>query len=184
MKKTYTVLVAAVALAIFMIPGIALADKGGGTQDPPPDNPPCDADHGHPLENLLRLGKECPPANTGSQTGNQTGGQTGNQTTGQQTTGQQTTGQQTTGVTTTDGADPCTAAAGDPGLLTDDTLAQTLWDSGLSALSPLLEDPDADGPLSGAIRDAGEGQQFEVLTDELGCLVDLPIDPATFGFDL
>ena len=79
-------------------------------------------------------------------------------------------------------ADPCTAAAGDPGLLTDDTLGQTLWDAGLQ-IPPLTEDPDANGPLSGAIYDGGNGSGLEPVTDEVACLVDLLIDEST-GIDL
>jgi len=31
-----------------------------------PHNPPCDADHGHPLQNLTRIGKPCPPGKVDS----------------------------------------------------------------------------------------------------------------------
>ncbi len=79
-------------------------------------------------------------------------------------------------------ADVCTAANNDPGLLTDDTLGQTLYDSGLN-VSPLFEDPDADGPLSGAIYDGGTDTPLEPVTDEVGCAVDLLIDQST-GADL
>jgi hypothetical protein len=77
----------------------------------------------------------------------------------------------------------CTAATNDPGILTDDTLGQTLWDGGLQ-VSPLTEDPEADGPLSGAIYDAGNGSPLEPITDEASCLVDLLLDGPALGFDL
>ena len=79
-------------------------------------------------------------------------------------------------------ADPCTAAAGDPGLLTENTLGQELWDAGLQ-IPPLTEDPDADGPLSGAIYDGGNGTGLEPVTDEVACVVDFLIDQSV-GFDL
>ena len=75
------------------------------------------------------------------------------------------------------------AGTNDPGLITEDTLGQTLWDAGLQ-LSPLTEDPEGDGPLSGALRDAGAGQPYEVITDELGCAIDLLFDGAALGADL
>ena len=78
----------------------------------------------------------------------------------------------------------CTAAAEDPGLpLTEDTLGQTLWDGGLDALSPLTEDPERDGALSGPIGDAGTGTPLEPVTDEAACAVDLLID-SELGGDL
>ncbi len=80
-------------------------------------------------------------------------------------------------------ADPCTGEADDPGLLTEDTLGQTLFDAGLGALSPLTEDPDGDGMLSGAVKGGGTGTPIEVVTDEVGCVVDLLID-AELGGDL
>ena len=98
-----------------------------------------------------------------------------------------------------DGADPdcvvadaCTAGAGDPGILTEDTLGQTLWDGadpspgGLKdvPIPGLFEDPDADGELSGAIYEAGNGQEFEPLTDELACAIDLLIDQNVAPGDL
>ncbi len=79
--------------------------------------------------------------------------------------------------------DLCTAGTGDPGLITEHTLGQTLWNAGLQ-LSPLTEDPEADGPLSGAIYGGGTGTPLEVVTDELGCAVDLLFDAAALGADL
>ena len=158
MKKLAAAFVSLFAMLVFALPGTAFADKPDGGNGGKPDNPPCDADHGHPAENLARKGKDCPPGHNG-------GGNGG-------------------GPPAPAPADPCTAEAGDPGILTEDTLAQTLYDAGLSALSPLVEDPDADGPISGAIYDAGNGTALEPLTDEVACLVDLLIDPAALGFDL
>ena len=76
--------------------------------------------------------------------------------------------------------DPCTAAAGDPGLLTDDTLGQTLWDSGLM-IPPLTEDPDRDGAITGPLGDAfqppdGPLAALEPLGDEATCAGDLALD--------
>jgi hypothetical protein len=89
----------------------------------------------------------------------------------------------------TDGDDPdcqgatvnlCTAAASDPGLLTDDTLGQTLWDGGVSALSPLTEDPERNGAISGPLGDALTGTPLEPVGDEASCAVDLLLDEGTF----
>lgn len=76
--------------------------------------------------------------------------------------------------------DPCTASAGDPGLLTDDTLAQTLWDSGLK-IPPLTEDPDRNGAITGPLGDAfqppdGPLAPLEVVGDEATCAGDLVLD--------
>jgi hypothetical protein len=69
--------------------------------------------------------------------------------------------------------DPCSAPAGDPGLLGNGTIAQQAYDSGLSAL-PILEDPDANGLISNPIYSAGNGTPLETLTDEGACLLSLP----------
>jgi hypothetical protein len=74
----------------------------------------------------------------------------------------------------------CTGAAGDPGLLTDDTLGQTLWDGGLDALNPLTEDPERNGAISGPLGDALTGTPLEVIGDEASCAVDLLLDENTF----
>ena len=83
----------------------------------------------------------------------------------------------------------CTADAGDPGLLTENTLAKEAWDAGLSELSPLTENPKRNGVISGPLGDAfqppdGPLAALEVVGDEGTCLVDLlldedvsPIDP-------
>jgi hypothetical protein len=84
---------------------------------------------------------------------------------------------------TPDAVNQCTAATHDPGLLTPDTLGQTLFDSGLN-FSPLFEDPEADGPLSGAIYSGGNGTPLEPITDEVACAVDLLFDAAALGADL
>ena len=78
----------------------------------------------------------------------------------------------------------CTAGTHDPGILTPDTLAQTLFDAGLSALAPLTEDPEADGVLSKPIYDGGNGTPLEPLTDEVSCLVDLLLESPTLPLDL
>jgi hypothetical protein len=86
-------------------------------------------------------------------------------------------------------AQNCTADAGDPGLLTEDTLAKTAWDGGLDALAPLTENPKRNGVISGPLGDAfqppdGPLAALEVVGDEATCLLDLlldedvsPIDP-------
>lgn len=74
-----------------------------------------------------------------------------------------------------DEPDPCTADAGDPGILTDDTLGQTAWDGGLQA-PPLTEDPDADGLVTGPVHDGGDGTPLEPVTDEASCAGDLLVD--------
>ena len=78
----------------------------------------------------------------------------------------------------------CTAADGDPGLLTTDTLGQTLWDGGLSALSPLTEDPERNGIISGPLGAAFTGTPLEVVGDEVACLIDLLLDETVSPIDL
>jgi hypothetical protein len=70
-------------------------------------------------------------------------------------------------------ADPCTTEAQDPGITGSDTVAQQLYDGVLNTL-PVVEDPDANGPLSGQIYSGGNGTPVEVLTDELSCAASLP----------
>jgi hypothetical protein len=62
-KLLFIFLVISVVLAFA---GVAMAGGPPGEGDNPPNqgkptNPPCDSDHGHPLENLLNQGKDCPP---------------------------------------------------------------------------------------------------------------------------
>ena len=80
----------------------------------------------------------------------------------------------------TSSATLCTAAGGDPGLLTEDTLGQTLNDSGLDALSPLTEDPERNGALSGPLGEALTDTPLEPVGDEASCAVDLLLDEETF----
>jgi hypothetical protein len=77
----------------------------------------------------------------------------------------------------------CVAEAGDPGLLTDDTLGQTLWDGGLQ-LPPLTENPERNGILSGPLGTVFEGTPLEVVGDEVACLLDLLIDETASPIDL
>jgi len=77
-------------------------------------------------------------------------------------------------------ANLCTGASGDPGILTDDTLGQTLYDGGLSALSPLVEDPERNGAISGPLGDGLTGTPLEPVGDEASCLVDTLLDENTF----
>ena len=71
----------------------------------------------------------------------------------------------------------------DAGLLTDDTLGQTLYDGGLN-VSPLFEDPEHNGAISGPLNDALDETPIEVIGDEATCVVDLLIDETVFPFDL
>ncbi len=77
-----------------------------------------------------------------------------------------------------DTADPCTAAAGDPGITGMGTIAQQAYDGGLKMVgSPLIEDPNADGTVTSQIYAGGNGQPVEPLTDEASCAGDLVIEP-------
>jgi hypothetical protein len=71
--------------------------------------------------------------------------------------------------------DPCS----DEGLLTDPTLAQTLWESdlGQGLLKPLLQDPDADGPISGFVEGLrpGDGGFLDLLIHDGACAINLPV---------
>jgi hypothetical protein len=79
--------------------------------------------------------------------------------------------------------DPCTDDYGDPGLLTTDTLGQTLWDGGLQ-IPPLTEDPNRNGIISGPVGTLFEGTPLEVVGDEVACLVDLLLDETVIPIDL
>ena len=78
----------------------------------------------------------------------------------------------------------CTEAEGDPGLLTTDTLGQTIWDGGADALSPLTENPERNGVISGPLGTALEGTELEVVGDEASCLLDLLLDETVSPVDL
>jgi len=184
MRKLLLLLLVVAVVASF---GVALADKpgpGGNTHHP--SNPPCDSDHGHPLANLLRKGKKCPPGPTNPPCDsdnhliNLPKGLQKKCPTGSPSPSPTPTSPSPSPTST----DKCTAAAGDPGLLTTDTLGQTLWDGGLSALSPLTEDPNRDGVISGPLSDALTGTPLEVVGDEVGCLLDLLLDENVSPIDL
>ena len=68
--------------------------------------------------------------------------------------------------------------------MTTDTLGQTLWDGGLDALSPLTEDPERNGVISGPLGDALTGTPLEVVGDEVSCLLDLLLDETVSPIDL
>ena len=182
--------------------------KGNGTPNPPPDDPPCDSDN-----HLVRLpkgllgkcggGTEGPPGDETCSDGidNDNDGKTDQEDEDCQEPegppGDPTCsdGIDNDGDGLVDEDDPdcqnggngenlCTAAAGDPGLLTEDTLGQTLWDSGLDALSPLTEDPERNGVISGPLGTAFEDTPLEVVGDEAACAVDLLLDENTFPIDL
>ena len=72
----------------------------------------------------------------------------------------------------------CTAEAGDEGLSGGGTIGQQLWDAIGSQASPLIEDPERNGAISGPLGDAfqppdGPLAPLEVVGDEVSCLVDL-----------
>jgi hypothetical protein len=77
-KRYFPILIAVIATALFVVPGIALSKGGNGTPNPPPSNPPCDADgHG---------GSPPPYAGPNNNSGScDNGGSTGNGGTGQPT---------------------------------------------------------------------------------------------------
>ena len=79
---------------------------------------------------------------------------------------------------TTTATDPCAGEHGDEGLIGPDTLAQQIWDGGADALTPVTEDPDRNGAISGPLGDAfqppdGPLNALEPVGDEVSCLVDL-----------
>jgi hypothetical protein len=64
MRRTAIALMAVIALVLGA--SVAMADPGKGRNNPKPENPPCDADHGHPQENADNKpgnGPKCPPDN-------------------------------------------------------------------------------------------------------------------------
>jgi len=77
----------------------------------------------------------------------------------------------------------CTAGSGDPGLLTPNTLGQEIWDGGGNALSPLTEDPEHNGVISGPLNDALAGSPLEVVGDEGSCAADLLLDETVSPID-
>jgi hypothetical protein len=180
MRKLFLVVLVIAVVTSF---GVALADKPSDGNTKHPQNPPCDSDHGHPLANLLRMGKKCPPGNKPTNPPCDSDNHLISLPPGlvKKCPPPPTSPPPTSPPPS---ADPCTAAAGDPGLLTTDTLGQTLWDGGLSALSPLTEDPDRNGVISGPLSDALTGTPLEVVGDEVGCLLDLLLDENVSPIDL
>ena len=77
----------------------------------------------------------------------------------------------------------CTADAGDPGLLTGNTLGQEIWDGGGDALSPLTENPEHNGVISGPLNDALNDTPLEVVGDEASCALDLLLDETVSPID-
>ncbi|MFY9585828.1 MAG: hypothetical protein WAT66_00075 [Actinomycetota bacterium] len=77
--KWFPILVAVVATALFVLPGLAFGGGGGGnngTPSPPPSNPPCDADgHGGSPPPYGGPNKNSGSCDNGGSTGN-TGGPT------------------------------------------------------------------------------------------------------------
>ena len=64
MRKLFLIFL--VISVVLLFAGAAIAGKPTPEEKEAqgkPTNPPCDSDHGHPLANLLRQGKECPPGN-------------------------------------------------------------------------------------------------------------------------
>ena len=169
-------------------------DSGPGHSDckpdnnPRPENPPCDADHGHPGDHAkpCQEGPENPGSCSDGEDNDGDGLADGDDPDCQGGEEPDTCndGEDNDGDGVADGDDPecqdaedgvedgsdattrnlCTAAADDPGL-------------------PLTEDPERNGPLSGAIGDGGTGTPLEPVTDEAACAVDLLINEST-GADL
>ena len=171
MKKRLMLLFAAVMMAFPLGAGIAMA--GPGENSPGPEGKPCNADHGHPADGLAH-NKKC-----------QDGADADGDADGSDADGTDADGTDADG-TDADGTDAdgsatnqCTAASGDPGITGGGTIAQALYDGGLSGASPLVEDPEADGAISGELYAGGNGTPLEPVTDEAACAVDLLIDPAT-----
>ena len=79
-------------------------------------------------------------------------------------------------------AEKCTASE-DAGLLTTDTTAETLWNGGLDSASPLTEDPEHNGVISGPLNDGFDGTPFEVAGDEASCALDLLVDEGVAPVD-
>ena len=166
MKKRLMLLFAAVMMAFPLGAGIAMA--GPGENSTGPEGKPCNADHGHPADGLAN-NKKC------AEDGDADADADGADTDGADTDGADTDGTDTDGST----ANQCTAASGDPGITGGGTIAQALYDGGLSGASPLVEDPEADGAISGEVYAGGNGTPLEPVTDEAACAVDLLIDPST-----
>jgi hypothetical protein len=62
------------------------------------------------------------------------------------------------------------------------TIAEELADREL-VVSPLTENPEGDGVISGTIKAAGEGTEAEWLTNEIGCLIDFVVDDEVTPLD-
>ena len=159
-RKMFPILVAIVATAMFILPGLALGEGGGkATPSPPPTNPPCDAD-GHNGSPPPYGG---PKLNTGScknvrttDGGSTSGGSTTGSTGSTDSTG--STGHvDTTGVVIDDSGLVCDTdgvlGSKGLGLLTPDdrTIGQIMWDE----LGLVVQDPGipGDGPLSQPLYD-------------------------------
>jgi hypothetical protein len=194
MKKLFILLLVVFIVGSF---GLAFANKPDNGNTKHPQNPPCDSDHGHPLANFLRQGKDRCQADADD--ANDTDDADDNDDHGDgrdddavdddngDGNDQDADADQDADVDgdlDTDGENLCTAAAGDPGLLTTDTMGQTLWDGGISALNPLTEDPERNGVISGPLGDAFTGTPLEVVGDELACLIDLLLDENVSPIDL
>jgi hypothetical protein len=55
MKRLFTILLVVLIILSF---GIAFAGKPENGNNKKPENPPCDSNHGHPLANFLKQGKD------------------------------------------------------------------------------------------------------------------------------
>ena len=161
-----------ISVAFMFAAGAGMATADPGENNPRPEQPPCDADHGHPGANA----PQCQGDGDADGTDADGTDADGTDADGTDADGTDADGTDADGTT----AGNCTAGAGDPGLLTDDTLGQTVYDGGLN-VSPLFEDPEANGPISGAVYDGGNGTPLEPVTDEVACAVDLLIDESTGG---
>jgi hypothetical protein len=188
-RQTLTVLIAILATGLFIIPGLAFGRGGGnGTPNPPPTNPPCDAD-GHDGQPPPYAG---PRKNSGSCKGDSTGTtSTGTSSTStsssssststsssSSSTSTSTTTTTTTATTSTTG-DVCETdgVLGSKGLglnsPDDRTIGQIVWDE----LGLVVQDPQipGGGPLSQPLYDGLIGIPLGGLETpiaaEVGCLL-------------
>jgi hypothetical protein len=186
MKKLFTILLVVLIILSF---GIAFAGKPENGNNKKPENPPCDANHGHPLANFLKQGKDRCQADADADEDDDADADEDDDADADEDDDADADADVDGDVdgdadVDADASNLCTAAAGDPGLLTDDTLAQTLWDGGLDVLSPLVEDPERNGVISGPLGTAFEGTPLEVVGDEAACALDLLLDETVSPIDL
>ncbi|HEU5035142.1 MAG TPA: hypothetical protein VFT62_10365 [Mycobacteriales bacterium] len=185
MRRWVNALIAVFAAALIAGPGVAFATNhapggggGNGTPSPPPSSPPCDSDghNGTP-----------PPYGGGSGDNGHGKGPKCNSTSGTSTSGTSTSGTSTSGTSTSGTSTSGTSTSGTSSDICDtggalmpetigDAVADGILGSPLGNVGGLVQDPHANGPLSGPLA-----QNIPApLGTELGCLVnvvDLPPGP-------